>query len=122
MERKWARRGGLHALLQPMGQQNGHWFQGMSSAAAMVAATFQKIKSDDEYIAIRSKYGDTTSVEAHLKALRELGLQAEFRKDGDADMVELEVENGRPVLVGWLHHGNMLRGEPPMCNGLGCGH
>ena len=93
-----------------------------SSAAAMVAATFQKIKSDDEYIAIRSKYGDTTSVEAHLKALRELGLQAEFRKDGDADMVELEVENGRPVLVGWLHHGNMLRGEPPMCNGLGCGH
>ena len=82
----------------------------------------KKIKSDDEHIAIRSKYGDTTSVEAHLKALRELGLQAEFRKDGDADMVELEVENGRPVLVGWLHHGNMLRGEPPMCNGLGCGH
>ena len=93
-----------------------------SSAAAMVAATHRKIKTDDEYIAVRSKYGDTTSVEAHLKALRELGLQAEFRKDGDADMVELEVENGRPVLVGWLHHGNMLRGEPPMCNGLGCGH
>ena len=93
-----------------------------SSAAAMVAATHRKIKTDDEYIAVRSKYGDTTSVEAHLKALRELGLQAEFRKDGDADMVELEVENGRPVLVGWLHHGTMLRGEPPMCNGLGCGH
>ena len=93
-----------------------------SSAAAMVAATHRKIKTDDEYIAVRSKYGDTTSVEAHLKALRELGLQAEFRKDGDADMVELEVENGRPVLVGWLHHGNMLLGEPPMCNGLGCGH
>ena len=37
-------------------------------------------------------------------------------------MVELEIENGRPVLVGWLHAGNMLRGEPPMCNGLGCGH
>jgi hypothetical protein len=26
------------------------------------------------------------------------------------------------VLVGWLHAGNMLRGEPPMCSGLGCGH
>ena len=65
---------------------------------------------------------DTTSVEAQLAALRSLGLQAEFRKDGDADMVELEIEAGRPVLVGWLHAGNMLRGEPPMCNGLGCGH
>ena len=93
-----------------------------SSAAAMVAATFRKIKSDDEYIAIRSKYGDTTSVEAHLKALRELGLQAEFRKDGDADMVELEIENGRPVLAAYLHLGDLSRGEPPTCSGLGCGH
>ena len=76
---------------------------------------------DDEYNKIRAKYGDTTSVEAQLAALRSLGLQAEFRKDGDADMVELEIEAGRPVLVGWLHAGNMLRGEPPMCNGLGCG-
>ena len=93
-----------------------------SSATAMVAAFYKKVRTDDEYIAIRSKYGDTTSVNAHLKALKELGLNAEFRKDGDADMVELEVENGRPVLVGWLHEGNMLRGEPPACSGLGCGH
>ena len=63
--------------------------------------------------------GDTTSVEAQIAALESLGLKAEFRKDGDADMVELEIEAGRPVLVGWLHAGNMLRGEPPMCNGLG---
>jgi hypothetical protein len=93
-----------------------------SSAAAMVAATHRKIKTDDEYIAVRSKYGDTTSVEAHLKALRELGLQAEFRKDGDADMVELEIENGRPVLAAYLHQGDLSRGEPPTCSGLGCGH
>ena len=59
---------------------------------------------------------------AQLKALRSLGLEAEFRMDGDAHMVEMEVEQGRPVLVAWLHHGNMLRGEPPMCSGLGCGH
>lgn len=93
-----------------------------SSAAAMVAAYYKKVWTDDEYNKIRAQFGDTTSVEAQLAALRSLGLQAEFRKDGDADMLELEVENGRPVLVGWLHHGNMLRGEPPMCNGLGCGH
>ena len=55
-------------------------------------------------------------------ALRSLGLEAEFRKDGNAEMVELEIENGRPVLVGYLSAGNMLLGEPPMCSGLGCGH
>ena len=65
--------------------------------------------------------GDTTSVEAQIAALESLGLKLSS-KDGDADMVELEIEAGRPVLVGWLHAGNMLRGEPPMCNGLGCGH
>ena len=93
-----------------------------SSAAAMVAAYYKKVKTDDEYIAIRSKYGDTTSVQAHLKALKELGLTAEFRKDGDSDLVELEIESGRPILVGWLHYGNLLLGEPPMCDGMSCGH
>ena len=93
-----------------------------SSAAAMVAAYYLKVATDDEYNAIRAQFGDTTSVEAQLAALRSLGLDAEFRKDGDAAMVELEIENGRPVLVGWLHYGNMLRGEPPMCSGMGCGH
>ena len=51
-----------------------------------------------------------------------LGLRAEFRKDGDVDLVERELEAGRPVMAGWLHVGNMLLGEPPMCNALGCGH
>ena len=71
-----------------------------SSAAAMVASFYRRVKSDDEYNEIRAKFGDTTSVEAQLAALRSLGLQAEFRKDGDADLIELEIENGRPVLVG----------------------
>jgi len=112
-------------------EHEADWFQAwkesgyrecFSSAAAMVAAFYKKVRTDDEYNEIRAKYGDTTSVEAQLAALRSLGLEAEFRKDGDADMVELEIEAGRPVLVGWLHAGNMLLGEPPMCNGLGCGH
>ena len=50
---------------------------------------------------IRAKYGDTTSVEAQIAALESLGLKAEFRKDGDADMVELEVEEWQ-TSVGWL--------------------
>ena len=28
------------------------------------------------------------------------------------------IDAGIPVLVGWLHQGNMLRGEPPMCGYL----
>lgn len=93
-----------------------------SSAAAMVAAFYKKVRTDDEYNEIRAKYGDTTSVEAQLAALQSLGLDAEFRKDGNAEMVELEIENGRPVMVAYLSEGNMLLGQPPMCNGLGCGH
>ena len=62
-----------------------------SSAAAMVAAFYKKVRTDDEYNKIRAKYGDTTSVEAQIAALESLGLKAEFRKDGDADMVELEI-------------------------------
>ena len=93
-----------------------------SSAAAMVAAFYKKVRTDDEYNEIRAKYGDTTSVEAQLAALRSLGLEAEFREDGNAEMVELEIENGRPVLAAYLSAGNMLLGEPPMCSGLGCGH
>lgn len=93
-----------------------------SSAAAMVASFYKKVKTDDEYNKIRARFGDTTSVEAQLQALRSLGLNAEFRKDGDADLIELEVERGRPVLVGWLNHGSLLRGEAPSCSSNGCGH
>jgi|TARA_S200002703_G_scaffold79297_1_gene68235 hypothetical protein len=93
-----------------------------SSAAAMVAAFYKKVKTDDEYNKVRAQFGDTTSVMVQLKTLRSLGLEAEFRMDGDADMVEMEIERGRPVLVGWMHTGNLLRGEKPSCNGLGCGH
>ena len=93
-----------------------------SSAAAMVAAHYGKVRTDDEYNKIRAKYGDTTSVEAQLAAGRSLCLEAEFRKDGEADMVEREIDSGRPVMVGWLSAGNMLLGQPPMCSGLGCGH
>ena len=69
----------------------------------MVAAFYKRVRTDDEYNEIRAKYEDTTSVEAQIAALESLGLKAVFRKDGDADLVERELEAGRPVLVGWLH-------------------
>ena len=93
-----------------------------SSAAAMVAAFYKKVKTDDEYNEIRRQFGDSTSVEAQLATLNSLGLHAEFRSDGDADMVEMEIEMGRPVLLGYLHNGDVLLGEGPRCDGVGCGH
>ena len=44
-----------------------------SSAAAMVAAFYKRVRTDDEYNQIRAKYGDTTSVEAQIAALESLG-------------------------------------------------
>jgi len=93
-----------------------------SSAAAMVAAHFSRVKTDDEYNKIRDKFGDSTSVEAQIKTLKSLGLNAEFRTDGDEEMIEMEIEMGRVVLAGYFHRGDLLRGESPMCNGNGCGH
>jgi len=93
-----------------------------SSSAAMVAAFYGKVKTDDEYNRIRERFGDTTSIEAQIRTLRSLGLHAEFRQDGDGSLVEAELAAGRPVMVGWLHHGDMSRGEPPICDSYGCGH
>ena len=114
---------GIHAVLQAARQQDRHWLpRVLQLSSCDGGSVLRRVKTDDEYNEIRAKYGDTTSVEAQLAALRSLGLQAEFRKDGNAEMVELEIENGRPVLVGYYSAGNMLLGEPPMCSGLGCGH
>ena len=56
------------------------------------------------YNKIRERFGDTTSIEAQVRALRSLGLHAEFRQDGDGSLVEAELAAGRTVmlLVGFI--------------------
>lgn len=76
-----------------------------SSTCAMIAMFWGKIKNDDSYNSLRSRFGDSTSGEAQLAALRSLGLKAEFRTDGTPEVLERELAAGRPVGVGWLHHG-----------------
>lgn len=78
-----------------------------SSTCAMIARYYGKVKSDDEYNKIRAKYGDTTSKDAQLAALRSLGLVARFVTNGNAALLENEIRNGRPVAVGWLHKGTV---------------
>jgi hypothetical protein len=76
-----------------------------SSTCAMIAMYWKKIANDDAYNKLRSRYGDSTSGEAQLAALRSLGLKAEFRTDGTPEALEAELGAGRPVGVGWLHRG-----------------
>ena len=88
----------------------------------MVAAYYKKVRTDDEYNEIRAKYGDSTSVDAQLAALRSLGYGLSSVRTVTLTWSNKSLRLARPVLVGWLHAGNMLLGEPPMCNALSCGH
>ena len=86
-----------------------------TSSCAMVAAYYGKINSDDAYNKIRAKYGDTTSADAQIRALRELGLTASFHTNGTAATLKSLLDDGIPVPCGWLHHG-------PSSNPSGGGH
>ena len=81
------------------------WRECMSSSCAMVAAYHGRIGSDGDYCRIRERYGDTTSPQAQILALRELGLSARFITTADRVLLLSELACDRPVAVGWLHHG-----------------
>ncbi|MFM7640483.1 MAG: glycoside hydrolase family protein [Cyanobium sp.] len=81
------------------------WRDCFSASSAMLAAYWGKEPNEDDYNALRGHYGDSTSAEAQLAALRHLGLKAEFRTDGTLQTLKSEIDAGRPVAVGWLHHG-----------------
>ena len=76
-----------------------------SSTCAMIAKYYGQVDSDDEYNIIRARFGDTTDAQAQVKALRSLGFDARFRTDCSVATLEAEIDAGRPVAVGWLHHG-----------------
>ena len=76
-----------------------------SSTCAMVGAFYGKVEGDDEYNLIRARFGDTTKAEAQIQALRALGLEARMVTNAAPGLLESEILAGRPVPVGWLHHG-----------------
>jgi hypothetical protein len=81
------------------------WRDCFSASSAMLAAYWGKEPNEDDYNALRQQYGDTTTSEAQLAALRHLGLKAEFRTDGTLQTIKSEIDAGRPVAVGWLING-----------------
>ena len=97
-------------LLVPYQSQNDNasgtgYRECFSSSMAMIAMYWGKVQNDDEYNSIRSKYGDSTSAEAQLACLRSLGLNPSFVTNASLQTLRNEIDNGRPVGVGWLHHG-----------------
>ena len=78
-----------------------------SSSCAMVAMYYGKIKNDDEYNKVRQKYGDSTDAQAQLRALRSLGLEANFITNGTTKDLKAAIDAGRPVPCGWLHYGSV---------------
>ena len=92
------------------------------SAAAMVAAFHRTVHSQNAYRKVRRKHGDTTQVHAQVAALKSLGLDAEFRQNVRIEDIEIEIDAGRPLMVGWLHKGSFAEGKPAVCDSEGCGH
>lgn len=81
------------------------WRDCFSASCAMVAAYWGKVNDQNAYNAIRQTYGDTTDPQVQVKALAHLGLDSHFRTDGTIALLRAEIDAGRPVAVGWLHHG-----------------
>lgn len=84
-----------------------------TSTMAMVAAFHGVVDSQHVYNRVRQKYGDTTQVDAQLRALEELGLRPQFVTNATADELEAEIDAGRVVAVAWMTQGDISTGRPP---------
>lgn len=78
-----------------------------SSSCAMVAMYYGKIENDDAYNLVRQKYGDSTDAQAQVRALRSLGLEANFITNATTQDLKQAINEGRPVPCGWLHKGHV---------------
>ena len=83
-----------------------------SSSCAMMAdylkpTAIQVAEQEDDYYMKNYvfKYGDTTSSGAQIKALRDLGINAQFRNNLSQADIEAQIDKGIPVPIGFLHHG-----------------
>jgi GH24 family phage-related lysozyme (muramidase) len=86
-----------------------------SACSAMLAMYWGKEANENTYDHLRAHYGQTTLWWIQLDALRFLGLEAHYSTDGTPQKLKAEIDAGRPVAVGWLHHG-------PVSDPIGLGH
>jgi hypothetical protein len=83
------------------------WRTCFSSSCAMLLMTLRPgvIHSDDEYIKTVFTIGDTTNSTVQIKALHQYGLDARFKTNGNRALVQQQIDAGKPVPAGFLHHG-----------------
>ena len=70
---------------------------------------------DDRYLQLVNRHGDSTEATAQVAALAELQIKARLRTDGTIEQLVAQLQQGRPVPVGWLHKG-------PVTAPMGGGH
>lgn len=83
------------------------WRTCFSSSCAMLLMTLKPgvIHSDDEYIKTVFAIGDTTNSTVQIKALQHYGVSARFKTNGNRALVQQQIDAGKPVPAGFLHHG-----------------
>lgn len=96
--------------LQQMDMASDGWRKCFTTCSAMLAeylgAEPRGVAGERAYDATRATYGDTTTSQAQLAALRHLGLQAHYGTDGTQQRLIELLDAGHPVGLGILHHGS----------------
>lgn len=76
-----------------------------STTSAMLASAYTGRQVDlSSYNAIRSKYGDSTSPAAQVRALKQYGINASVSDNGSLSEVASLVSSGKPVAIGLQHN------------------
>lgn len=80
-----------------------------SSSCAMMLKFLKptSIKNDDDYIRTVFTFGDSTDSNAQLAALKHYGVTAKFTTGGSRDLIKKQIDSGKPVPAGFLHHGSI---------------
>ena len=60
---------------------------------------------DDAYVRRVFEYGDTTDAYTQTKALQSFGVESKFVQNASVDLVKEQIDAGKPVPIGILHHG-----------------
>jgi len=77
-----------------------------SSCAMMLKYLKPKaIAGDDDYLKVVFSYGDSTDSTAQLKALFHFGVEARFNTKATPELIKKQIDNNKPIPVGFLHHG-----------------
>jgi len=87
------------------------WRDCFSATAAMIAAWKGKVPpnttGENAYNHRRQQHGDSTVAASQVAALSELGLQAHYGTNGTKEMLIGLLDQGIPVGMGVLHHGQV---------------